>query len=70
VRTELVQWEEFTAIAKEVMASSTNEMERAGIVNKILEYNEWLADARASQRLWGNWSSYYNLDLPEPLLLP
>lgn len=70
VRIELAEWEEFTTIAEEVMASSTNEMERAGIVNKILEYNEWLADARASQKLWGNWSSYYNFDLPEPLLLP
>ena len=69
VRTEIAEWEEFTAIAEEVMASSTNEMERAGIVNKMLEYNEWLADARASQKLWGNWSSYYNFDLPEPLLL-
>ena len=67
--TKLVEWEEFTTIAEEVMASSTNELERAGIVNKMLEYNEWLADARASQRLWGNWSSYYNFDLPEPLLL-
>ena len=70
VRTELAEWEEFTAIAKEVMASSTDEIERAGVVNKMLEYNEWLADARASQKLWGNWSSYYNFDLPEPLLLP
>jgi hypothetical protein len=70
VRTELAEWEEFTTIAEEVMTSSTNEMERAGIANKMLEYNEWLADARASQRLWGNWSSYYNFDLPEPLLLP
>ena len=70
VRTELAEWEEFTAIAEEIMASSTNELERAGIVNKMLEYNEWLADARASQKLWGNWSSYYNFDLPEPLLLP
>jgi hypothetical protein len=70
VRTELAEWEEFTAIAEEIMASSTNEIERAGVVNKILEYNEWLADARASQKLWGNWSSYYNFDLPEPLLLP
>lgn len=70
VRTELAQWEEFAAIAEEVMASSTNEIERAGVVNKMLEYNEWLADARASQKLWGNWSSYYNFDLPEPLLLP
>ena len=70
VRTELAEWEEFTAIAKEVMASSNNEIERAGIVNKMLEYNEWLADARASKKLWGNWSSYYNFDLPEPILLP
>jgi hypothetical protein len=70
VRIELTQWKEFTAIAEQVMASSTNEMERAGVVNKILEYNEWLADARASQKLLGNWSSYYNVDLSEPLLLP
>ncbi len=70
VRTEIAEWEEFAAIAEEVMASSTNEIERAGVVNKMLEYNEWLADARASQKLWGNWSSYYNFDLPEPLLLP
>jgi hypothetical protein len=70
VRTELAEWEEFTAIAEEIMNSSTNEIERAGIVNKMLEYNEWLADARASQKLWGNWSSYYNFDLPEPLLIP
>ena len=70
VRTEIAEWEEFVAIAEDVMASSTNEIERAGVVNKMLEYNEWLADARASLKLWGNWSSYYNFDLPEPLLLP
>ena len=70
VRIELAEWEEFTTIAEEIMTSSTNEIERAGVVNKMLEYNEWLADARASQKLWGNWSSYYNFDLPEPLLLP
>ena len=70
VRTEIAEWEEFAVIAEEVLASSTNEIERAGIVNKMLEYNEWLAEARASQKLWGNWSSYYNFDLPDPLLLP
>ena len=69
VRTELAEWEEFAAIAEEVMASSTNEIEQAGVVNKMLEYNEWLADARASQKLWGNWSAYYNFDLPNPILL-
>ena len=70
VRIELAHWEEFTVIAEKVVASSTNEIERAGVVSKILEYNKWLADARASQKLWGNWSSYYNFELPEPLLLP
>ena len=70
VRTELAEWEEFITIAEEVMTSSTNDIERAGVVNKMLEYNEWLANARASQKLWGNWSSYYNFDLPDPLLLP
>ena len=70
VRTELAEWEEFIVIAEDVMASSTNEVERAGVVNKVLEYNQWLAEARASQKLWGNWSSYYYFDLPEPLLLP
>ena len=70
VRTELSEWEEFVTIAEEVMTSSTNDIERAGVVNKMLEYNEWLAEARASQKLWGNWSSYYGFDLPKPLLLP
>ena len=70
VRAELAEWKEFATIAEEVMNSSTNEVERAGIANKMLEYNEWLAEARASLKLWGNWSSYYNFDLPGPLLLP
>ena len=69
-RTNVAEWEEFATIANDVFTSSTNELERAGVVNKMLEYNEWLAEARASQRLWGNWSAYYNIDLPEPLLLP
>ena len=69
-RTNVAEWEEFATIANDVFTSSTNELERAGVVNKMLEYNEWLAEARASQKLWGNWSAYYNINLPEPLLLP
>ena len=68
--TDIAHWNEFAEIAEDVLDSSTNEVERAGVVNKVLEYNEWLADARASQKLWVNWSSYYYFDLPEPLLLP
>lgn len=69
VRAELANWEEFAAIAEETLASTTNDLQEAGVVNKILEYNEWLAEARASQRLYGNWSSYWNVELPEPILL-
>lgn len=69
VRAELANWEEFAAIAEETLASTTNDLQEAGVVNKILEYNEWLAEARASQRLYGNWSSYYGYDLPAPILL-
>lgn len=69
VRAELAAWEEFAAIAEETLASTTNDIQEAGVVNKILEYNEWLADARASQRLYGNWSAYWNIELPEPILL-
>ena len=69
VRAELANWEEFAAIAEETLASTTNDIQEAGVVNKILEYNEWLAEARASQRLYGNWSAYYGYELPEPILL-
>lgn len=69
VCAELIAWEEFAVIAEETLASTTNDIQEAGVVNKILEYNEWLAEARASQRLYGNWSSYWNTELPEPILL-
>jgi hypothetical protein len=68
VRTELVEWEEFAVIAKETLESAS-QTEKYAIASKILEYNEWIADARASQRIWGNWSAYYNIELPEPILL-
>ena len=67
-RTELVKWEEFAVIAEETLESAS-QTEKYAIASKILEYNEWIADARASQRIWGNWSSYYNIELPEPILL-
>ena len=67
-RTELVKWEEFAIIAEETLESAS-QTEKYTIASKILEYNEWIADARASQRIWGNWSSYYNIELPEPILL-
>jgi hypothetical protein len=69
VRAELTAWEEFAVIAEETLASTTNDVQEAGVVNKILEYNEWIAKARASQRSYGNWSSYWNTELPGPILL-
>lgn len=36
-----------------------------GVTTKILEYNEWLAKAKADLRLYGNWSYYCGLDIEE-----
>jgi hypothetical protein len=36
-----------------------------GITSKVVDYNSWLARARSSQEIYGNWSSYYNIDLSQ-----
>ena len=65
---ELTRWEEFVIVAEETLQSS-NELQSTAVVSQVLQYNEWIANARASQRIYGNWSLYYGVDLPEPLLL-
>ena len=49
--------------------NSANDYERAAIADKVIEYNTWLVEAKTSQRMWGNWSAYYNVDLTDlPML--
>jgi hypothetical protein len=52
-RTEIIEWNEFATIA-EATLDSASETDRYAVVSKILEYNEWVAKARADQVFWGN----------------
>lgn len=40
-----------------------DEYENAGLNTKIVEVNQWLAEARASKKNWGICSAYYSFDL-------
>lgn len=61
---EVVYWSEFAPMVENLVDSSTGYQD-VGITNKIVEYNSWLARARSSQEIYGNWSSYYNVDLSQ-----
>ena len=61
-RDEMAVWTEFVEIAEETF-DSANELEKIGIAGDVVKYNKWLAEARASKKLYGNWSSYYFCDI-------
>lgn len=61
-RDEMAVWTEFAEIAEETF-NSANELEKVGIAGNVAEYNKWLAEARASKKLYGNWSRYYFCDI-------
>ena len=61
-RYEVAYWEEFVPMAQETF-DNASEYEKVSIASDVVEYNTWLADARTSQKFWGNWSSYYGVDL-------
>lgn len=52
------------AIIEEVIDDS-NSLENAGINNIIIETNKWLAEAKASKKVYGIFSSYYRLPIEE-----
>jgi hypothetical protein len=61
---EYAYWQQFKPMAESILASS-DPYQSIGITDKIIEYNAWLAKARASQEAYGNWSMYYKLDLSQ-----
>lgn len=63
-RSEAVYWEEFKPMAEQVIVNSDS-YQSISITEKVIEYNSWLAKARASQKAWGIWSGYYHIDLSE-----
>ena len=61
---QVAYWSEFAPMVENLVDNSTGYQDM-GITNKIVEYNSWLARARSSQEIYGNWSPYYNLDLSQ-----
>lgn len=39
------------------------QLENAGLNNKIIEINQWLTQAKASKKQFGNWSVYCTVDI-------
>lgn len=40
-----------------------DQYENLGLNSKIIELNQWLVQAKASKKQYGNWSMYYALDV-------
>lgn len=64
VKQEVAYWENFVEMV-ELTIGSASDYQTVGIAGDIINYNSWLAEAKTSQELWGNWSSYYNIDLSQ-----
>lgn len=63
---EVAYWLEFKPMAEQIINSAVNSDSSALTVtftDKVIEYNAWLANARASQDTFSNWSMYYGIDL-------
>ena len=61
---EVNYWKEFAPMA-ETIVGNADSMQTVAIADKIIEYNTWLAEARASKVTYKNWSQYYFVDLSE-----
>ena len=61
-RDEAIYWEEFAPMAQTII-NNADTAQSVAIAGDIIEYNKWLANARASQKTYGSWSSYYFIDL-------
>jgi hypothetical protein len=61
---EVAYWSEFVPMVENLVEGS-NGYQDVGITSKVIDYNSWLARARSSQEIYGNWSSYYGIDLSQ-----
>jgi hypothetical protein len=61
---EVAYWSEFAPMVENLVEGSSGYQD-VGITSKVVDYNSWLARARSSQEIYGNWSSYYNIDLSQ-----
>ena len=62
-RDEYATFIETQELVETVYSGEYTEYENAGLNTKIVEVNQWLAQARASKKNWGICSIYYSFDL-------
>jgi hypothetical protein len=61
---EAAYWKEFAPMAESVIEGADS-MQTIAIAEEVIEYNKWLAEARASKAAYKNWTKYYFTDLSE-----
>lgn len=61
-RDEAMYWTEFAPMAQSVI-DNADTAQSVAIAGDIIEYNKWLADAKASKKTYGCWSGYYFINL-------
>ena len=61
---EVLYWQNFVEMV-ETTIDGADSYQTAGIAGDIVKYNSWLTSARTSQEIYGNWSSYYGIDLSQ-----
>ncbi len=54
---------ETKALVEQVYQGDFTQYENLGLNSKIIELNQWLVQAKASKKQYGNWSMYYALDV-------
>lgn len=59
---EVVKYKYDYEMVQEVVLNG-KDLENIKITEKILEYNNWLSEAKADKETWGSWSIYYKEDL-------
>lgn len=64
VKQEVAYWENFIEMVN-LTINNASDYQTIGIAGDIINYNSWLTEARTSQEVWGNWSSYHNIDLSQ-----
>jgi len=62
---------EFENLRQVVLAQNGTNFENFQLTQKIIDVNNWLVKAKASNMQWGNWSMYYqiNFDEVEPIVV-
>lgn len=62
VKQEYAKYQEVQTMVQEIYDSG-KDYDNIGVSSKIIEVNEWLANAKASKKQWGNWSKYCTVDI-------